>query len=684
MRKNLVLIVLFAISAVFSGCASAQFNSTGSAGLPSEIDLGALPSAQQYPESDGIVLYENTVYDVDYVPGVGMETYKDVHRIYRIFRNESSFMENYVFFDDKTTFESFSARTVKPDGTSLELSEKDIYHVTVERKNYEYDQKDHVVTYNFPALKKGDILEIKYKSVSRYFYFSDIYFVQDKMPKKYSRFEIKIPNFIFDADFNFSYKTKNISIPEPVLKKGVGDTGDRSYVWESRNIPAFKPEPMMGNDINYRGHVEMQLAYWNTWNGFSRNIYDLTFKPVLDSMSGKDKNRIKSKVAELTAGVNDQLEKIKLLTKFVQSFRYSDTANYFGHAIKPNEIGLILDREYGDCKDHALVLTAMIREIGVKAHPALVAAYDPSGIDPKFVTDIFNHVIVKVTLDGGQTLLLDPTSQYTQFGKLPEMDEDTYMLEMRAKNEDENYKIKLEKTPSSDYSGNFIEKNVKGTIVNGVPSYEVAIKFTGHAAELARYGLENADREFLEKNIRQSLLFYLYDAVISDIKIENLSDTDAPLFLKYTLKPKTAENEAISVAPVIFFNDPVDPNAVYLEKRTKPVVVSSVYSTVETYEMVFDPEKYSVSLPEKLEDSEFSEGDTNSWKIKVESKPGKISLTTAFSQKKKTVKTDSIPSLLKKTTQFSNFQRKMYSVLIIPAAKDEKKIENTPEKEGDK
>lgn len=695
-EKIISAMIVFLIFTAFTACASMNGISNVSSGestLPPEIKINELPSGEQYPDSDWIVLYENTLYDVDYVPGVGLETYKNVHRIYRVFRNEQAFINNNMYFDEKTTFESFSARTIKPDGSSMELSEKDIYHFTQERKNQEYTKKDHIIAYSLPSLKKGDLVEIKYKSVSRFFYFSDIYFVQEHTPKLYSRFEIKIPNFIFDAGYEFSYRTKNISIPEPVFKKGFGDTGDRSYVWENRNIPKFKPEPMMGSEVRYRGHVEMQLAYWNTWNGFARDIYEVTFKPVLDDMSTNDSQRIKSKVEDLTSGVSDTLEKTKILTRFVQTFGYSDTANYFGHAIKPNEIGLILDREYGDCKDHALVLTAMLREIGVKAYPVLTAAYDTSGVDPKFVTDIFNHVIVKVILEGGQTLLLDPTSRFTQFGKLPEMDEDTYILEIRPKNDEKEKKIKLEKTPVSSFSDNLIERKVSGSIEKGMSKYEVSMKFTGHAAEQGRYMLENADRISIEKIIRRDLLYYLYNAKIGDIKIENMNDTDAPLFLKYSLTFKLSENSGIPVVPVMFFNDPVYPNYVYSEDRTKPLIIPSVYSTLETYEMVFDPEKFTVSVPEKIEDNEFSEDDINSWKVTVKNISGRISLTAGFAQKGKKVETEKIPSLLKKVTGFSDLRRKMSLVSIIPYVekpspdveiKDENKTDSTLEKAGEK
>ncbi|HPS30691.1 MAG TPA: DUF3857 domain-containing protein [bacterium] len=682
LNRIYVFLISTALFLLLSSCATGGIGANGFANLPVQIDLKNLPTADQYPESDGIILYENTVYDVDYVPGVGMETYKTVHEVYRIFRNEEAFMENMMGFDEKTTIESFYARTIKPDGKTIELKEEDIYRMNMELTNNGHSRKNYGLAHNFSSLKKGDIVELKYTVISRYFYFSDIYFIQDRLPKKYSRFEIKIPNFVFDAEFEFKYKVKNIALPDPVYTKGMGDSGDRSYVWENKDIPAFKPEPFSGPDYLYQGSVELELAYWNTWNGYARDHYDRNYKPVIDEMSSKDKKRIKEKVDELTTGISNELEKIKALTKFVQTFRYNNLA-MFGHPLKPNEIGLILDREYGDCKDHAALLTAMLREIGVKAWPTLIRAEDPTGIDPKFVTDIFNHVIVKVTLDGGQVLWLDPTSKFAAFGRLPEMDEDTYAIELRPKNKEEDLKLKLERTPKSNYSDSLIEKNVKGRIENDTAKFEVVTRFFGNMANYNRYVLENMNDEELEKMIRQTLLYYIYDAKISNISMKNLYNPELPLILSCSVEFKIPENNRIPVVPVLFLKDPLDVNAAYLTERTKPVIFPIVYSTKETYEMNFDAEKYA--LPDYFEDinKEISEGNSNKWTVISENKPGKISFTVEYGQKEKIVKTESVYSLLKKITGFSLLQSAMYRTWLVP--KTEKvTVEKTEEKTEEK
>ncbi|HSW59953.1 MAG TPA: DUF3857 domain-containing protein [bacterium] len=668
MIKRVVVTLIFSVL-ILSSCATGIVKVSKLGDLPPEIDTKNLPDASQYPDSDGVILYENTVYDVDYVRGVGVETYITVHKIYKVFRNEESFMRNYLSFDRKTVFESFSGRTIKPDGTSIDLKEEDVYVGVIERNNKEFKASFYFAEYNMPKIRKGDIVEIKYTSINRYFYFADTYWAQHRLPKKYSRFEISIPNFVFDDEwaYKFDYKVKNLAISDPVFKQGFGDYSDRSYVWENRDIPAFEPETASGPDYLYRGHIDIQLASWKTWNGYARDHYERNYEPVIDKMSKKEKELIKSKAEELTKGLTNQIDKIKALKKFVQTFHYSDTAVYFGHHVKPNSIETILNREYGDCKDHTALLTVLLRETGMKAWPALIRSDDPIGVDTKFVTDIFNHVIVKVTLDGGQVLWLDPTYKFAPFGKLTAINEDTYVLEMRPKKEDKDVKMKLEKTPVSNYSDNLIEKRVSGRIETGIAKYDVVVKMTGNEAVFGRYLFENISDKDLEKGARITLPSFLYDAKIGDIKIENMYENELPLFIKYSVEYDPAEKWT-TLFPVRLFRNQVWPNWIYNEKRTRPVFLEKTYSTREIYEFTYDPEKYSVINFSEEINREISDESGISLKTKAENTPGKITVTFDFAQKNKIVPVENIPQMLKNSVEIN--KQLLKTVSIRPVLKE--------------
>ena len=75
----------------------------------------------------------------------------------------------------------------------------------------------------------------------------------------------------------------------------------------------------------------------------------------------------------------------------------------------PNQPDVVYERRYGDCKDKALLMVAMLRQLGIEASPALVNPYLRRGVaDGLPSPGVFNHVIVKVTV-GHRARWLDPT-----------------------------------------------------------------------------------------------------------------------------------------------------------------------------------------------------------------------------------------------------------------------------------
>jgi tetratricopeptide (TPR) repeat protein len=91
-------------------------------------------------------------------------------------------------------------------------------------------------------------------------------------------------------------------------------------------------------------------------------------------------------------------------------------------SIVPRPPSTVLKNKYGDCKDKATLLVAMLRAAGVAAHVALLRA----GSDLDTPADLpglglFNHAIVRV--DGSpndpDAIWVDPTDEFARAGELP-------------------------------------------------------------------------------------------------------------------------------------------------------------------------------------------------------------------------------------------------------------------------
>jgi tetratricopeptide (TPR) repeat protein len=85
----------------------------------------------------------------------------------------------------------------------------------------------------------------------------------------------------------------------------------------------------------------------------------------------------------------------------------------------------VLGNKYGDCKDKATLLVAMLRESGIAAHVALLRA----GVDFDVHSELpgmgrFNHAIVRVDATAKEPAMwVDPTDDFAHAGDLPSQDQ---------------------------------------------------------------------------------------------------------------------------------------------------------------------------------------------------------------------------------------------------------------------
>jgi tetratricopeptide (TPR) repeat protein/transglutaminase-like putative cysteine protease len=119
---------------------------------------------------------------------------------------------------------------------------------------------------------------------------------------------------------------------------------------------------------------------------------------------------------------------VQLLARLHREVRY--TGVEFGDAsIVPRQPAEVLARGYGDCKDKAAFLVALLRAAGVPAHVALLRVTGLD-VDPKLPTfDGFDHAIVYVPAAGkAPALWIDATNPYAAVGELPAGDVERRLL----------------------------------------------------------------------------------------------------------------------------------------------------------------------------------------------------------------------------------------------------------------
>lgn len=143
---------------------------------------------------------------------------------------------------------------------------------------------------------------------------------------------------------------------------------------------------------------------------------------------------LEQQVKEVLRDVPDEPEaRARALYEFAcRSVQYCAIEIGYGGWI-PHSAEDVRKGRYGDCKDKATYLHALLKAAGVSSAPTLIYAHDgtprPFGL-PSLGWN-FNHAILAVDLPDGRVVYADPTHRTVPFGQLPPSDQEAPVLELR-------------------------------------------------------------------------------------------------------------------------------------------------------------------------------------------------------------------------------------------------------------
>ncbi len=152
---------------------------------------------------------------------------------------------------------------------------------------------------------------------------------------------------------------------------------------------------------------------------------------------------IHQKVADLTTGISDPLAQMRLITEYMQrNIRYFAVEIGIG-GYQPHTAAEVFQRQWGDCKDKATLLSTMLKEVGIDSYYVIVNDYR-EGVHPEYASTHFNHMILAIRLPSGvsdaslysvvndpklgKLLIFDPTNPYVPLGYIPYYEQNTYGL----------------------------------------------------------------------------------------------------------------------------------------------------------------------------------------------------------------------------------------------------------------
>jgi len=257
-------------------------------------------------------------------------------------------------------------------------------------------------------------VEYEYEVEYKYLYSIDgsVIIPAEKISVQHSSYEL-----IYPSSLRPRTKTLNIPNEKPVINKR--PDGTETMIWTFENLKPIKFEPYgpshkrltprilaAPNEFEYEGYI----GDMNSWDDFGKWVASLN--------KGRDvlPETAKSKIREITKGLNTTEEKSKAVYEFLQNkSRYVSIQIGIG-GYQPFEASVVDQTGYGDCKALSNYAIALLGEVGVKANYVLINAGEvEKSVEEDFPNSAFNHATVCIP-NVKDTIWLECTSQTAPFG----------------------------------------------------------------------------------------------------------------------------------------------------------------------------------------------------------------------------------------------------------------------------
>jgi transglutaminase-like putative cysteine protease len=259
-----------------------------------------------------------------------------------------------------------------------------------------YDMRLHQL--RFAGLEKGDVVELEYsltprrRSAPYSGYFGELVLFEGRNPALLKRYVLMAPA----AQKVFVHAEK--IAPATVTSRD----GSQVFVWEARSVPALPREPRSPGVTEISPYVHVStLGDWKQLGAWYADLVRPQF--ALDQS-------LENELARIVAGLHSDKEKIAAIQEFVLRSTHYVALEFGVYSYKPYPVTQIYARRFGDCKDKASLMIALLHAAGIEAEIALVRTRSLGDVvtEPASIA-LFNHAIVYVPK---YDLWLDGTAEY--------------------------------------------------------------------------------------------------------------------------------------------------------------------------------------------------------------------------------------------------------------------------------
>ncbi len=328
----------------------------------------------------------------------------------------------YTAFDEEETISSLKAQSSTYRSGRLAVDRLPKSKIRTQRIDKFISQKNFVL----PRVRVGSIIEYRYTMVSKDIRSIQKHYFQHDMPVIWSEFNLKVPEFCTYAALKKIDRSFAVEAQKTIKYELGNDYEVRSgamYTWAIQNVPALKEHQYMTTPADYRQSIGLELKeyispiqdiqqYFTTWEDAKRQLMkDEDFGQKFNN-STYIQSVAKASEAVLNKNMSEQ-EKANVIFDFVKKNIKWD-GNYAIYADRAFDE--IFTAHTGSIAEINLTLLALLKNVGIKAHPVLLSSRQHGQINTAFpILKQFNYVVVQALI-GKKTILLDASHPLLPLG----------------------------------------------------------------------------------------------------------------------------------------------------------------------------------------------------------------------------------------------------------------------------
>ena len=537
--------LVFMLAAVALGFPAAYAKDKAQPAPQWAVDAAKTPTPDSAKASPAVVLFDETLITVDDQNRAVERSRWAVRILKPQGRGDAQCGVGYDV-DEKLNY--FHSWTLAPDGRQFQALETDFKDVGASDSAV-LQVTERVREVRPPGSDPGSVVACEWEEHLRPYFTEKMWRIQHEIPVVDQTFELVLP-----AGGHFATSWHRMDPVKPV------DLGPNHLRWEIKDTAALDLENVRATPP-WSALAARASIHWgeaavqgteNQWHAIGM------WQAQLEEHRHDPTPEITAKAQELVAGAPDLYTKLARITDFIQkNIRYFIVERGIG-GWQPHYAGDIFRNRYGDCKDKATLLIAMLQAVGIPAHSLSVDS-DRGFIDPSAPSRFGDHMIAAIELpdsehdprlmarvkaaSGKWLLIFDPTDEVTPVGLIRSgLQEAWGYLANGAESQ------VLQIPVLGPDSAGVVRKGTFKLTLDGALSGDVSESFTGDDARSERSFLKENDSQQLHEKLEKGLGSELPGLAFKGFEFTRESELDHPLNLDLHL---SAAGYAHSSGPLL-------------------------------------------------------------------------------------------------------------------------------------